>query len=238
MRTELTGSRPVRTAAPVSANSSVAPAAGACSSPRAGVLGGTFDPVHLGHLAIAKAAKNALALDRVLFVPARLQPHKLSREVAAPEHRWAMLLLALDGEEGLAASRAELDREGPSYTAETLLMLQESYGADVSLFFICGADALAEMETWYRPDLIFAAATVAVARRPGCDASERMPAVASRLAGMLGARIVTFDAPLLDISSTMIRHRIARGCDAAHLLPAAVYQYVLAHGLYKEGNRY
>jgi nicotinate-nucleotide adenylyltransferase len=143
-----------------------------------------------------------------------------------------MLLLALDGEERLKASRVELDREGPSYTADTLRRLRESYGDAARLFFICGADALAEMDTWYRPDLLLASASVAVARRPGCGASSDIPAVGAQLIASYGGEVVAFDAPLIDISSTTVRELVRRGMDAGHTLPPAVYQYVLAHGLY------
>ncbi|MDP2872200.1 MAG: nicotinate-nucleotide adenylyltransferase [Bacillota bacterium] len=201
-----------------------------------GVLGGTFDPVHLGHLAIARAAAAALALEQVLFVPAHIQPHKLTRRVSAPEHRWAMLELALEGQQGLSASRAELDRGGPSYTSETLRELRTTYGGDVRLFFICGADALQEMDSWHRPDVLLASATVAVARRPGCPASSQIPAIAARLTAAFGGEVVVFDAPLLDISSTAIRSRVAKGVAVEHLIPNAVYQYVLKNRLYTEGN--
>jgi nicotinate-nucleotide adenylyltransferase len=201
-----------------------------------GVLGGTFDPVHNGHLAIAKAARDALALDLVLFVPARIQPHKLDRPVSPVEHRWAMLLLALEGQEGLSASRIELDREGPSYTADTMLELRASYGDGVRLYFICGADALAEMDSWYRPDRLLANAAVAVARRPGCAASSRITQLAAHLTQAFGGEVIAFDAPLLDISSTMIRERVGSGACTADVLPHAVCQYMLTHHLYGEGK--
>jgi nicotinate-nucleotide adenylyltransferase len=147
-----------------------------------------------------------------------------------------MVLLALECEEHLRASRVELDREGPSYTADTLRQLREAYGESARLYFICGADALSELETWYRPEVLLANASVAVARRAGCEASSEIPAVAERLTGLFGGHVVAFDAPLVNVSSTLIRNLVRKGQGAGQYLPAAVYQYVLANGLYLEGN--
>jgi nicotinate-nucleotide adenylyltransferase len=201
---------------------------------RTGVFGGTFDPIHYGHLAIAEAARLELGLSRVLFVPAAIQPHKLDRSTTAAEHRWQMVLRAIEGNPGFAGSRLELDRDGPSYTAETLTAMRAAADHGAGLFFICGADALLEMETWHRPEAILAAASVAAARRPGCEDRGRLEAACQRLIDRFGGEVRLFDAPLVDISSTMIRRRQARGQSIRYLLPDSVYEYVRHFSLYRE----
>ncbi|MDP9246125.1 MAG: nicotinate-nucleotide adenylyltransferase [Chloroflexota bacterium] len=184
---------------------------------RIGVFGGTFDPVHVGHLAIAHAALESLPLDRVLFVPARRSPLKERGPVATEADRLAMLELAVAGEPRFAVSRAELDREGPSYTVDTL---QGLAGAD-ALFLILGSDAIADLPRWKDPERIAELATLVVADRPG--APERIG----------DAPIVTFDAPRLDISSRELRARAARGLSLRYLVPDPAWKHIEARGLYR-----
>jgi nicotinate-nucleotide adenylyltransferase len=184
---------------------------------RIGVFGGTFDPVHVGHLAIAHAALESVPLDRVLFVPARRSPLKERGPVATEADRLAMLELAVAGEPRFAVSRAELDREGPSYTVDTLAGLA---GSD-ELFLILGSDAIADLPRWKDPERIAQLATLVVADRPG--APERIG----------DAPIVTFDAPRLDISSRELRARAARGLSLRYLVPDPAWKHIEARGLYR-----
>ena len=187
---------------------------------RVGIFGGTFDPVHVGHLAIANAALESIPLDRVLFVPARRAPLKEHGPVAGEADRFAMLELAVVGEPRFSVSRIELDRAGPSYTVDTLEALA---GAD-ELFLILGGDALAALPRWKDPDRIATLATLVVAERPG--APER-PGHARH------ASIIAFDAPRLDISSRELRARAARGRSLRYLVPEPVWRHIEARGLYR-----
>jgi nicotinate-nucleotide adenylyltransferase len=184
---------------------------------RVGVFGGTFDPVHVGHLAIAHAALESLPLDRVLFVLARRSPLKDRGPVAGEADRLRMLELAVAGEPRFAVSRAELDRQGPSYTVDTLERLA---GAD-ELFLILGSDAIADFPRWKDPERIAKLATLVVAERPG--APERMG----------DAPIARFDAPRLDISSRELRARAARGLSLRYLVPDPAWRHIEARGLYR-----
>ena len=188
---------------------------------RVGVFGGTFDPVHVGHLAIANAALESVPLDRVLFVPARRAPLKEHGPVADEADRLHMLELAVAGEPRFSVSRVELDRGSPSYTVETLEQLA---GSD-DLFLILGSDAMANLPRWKQADRIAELATLTVAERPG--APERVGV----------APIVRFDAPRLDISSRELRARAARGLSLRYLVPESVWRHIEARGLYRaEGS--
>ena len=184
---------------------------------RVGVFGGSFDPVHVGHLAIANAALESVPLDRVLFVLARRAPLKERGPVAGEADRLAMLELAVAGEPRFSVSRIELDRPGPSYTVDTLEALS---GADL-LFLILGGDALAALPQWKDPDRITTLATLVVAERPG--APERAKK----------GTVVAFDAPRLDISSRELRARAARGRSLRYLVPDPVWRHIEARGLYR-----
>ncbi len=186
-------------------------------TPRIGVFGGTFDPVHVGHLAIALAALGSVPLDRVLFVPVRRSPLKDRDPLASTADRVAMLETAIASEPRFALSRAELEREGVSYTVDTLEQLR-SQG---ELFLILGSDALADLARWRAPDRIRELATILVAARPG----------APEPGAMHGAR--AFDAPRLDISSRELRARAARGMSLRYLVPDAVWEHIRRRGLYK-----
>ena len=184
---------------------------------RIGVFGGTFDPVHVGHLAIALAALESVPLDRVLFVPVRRSPLKDRDPLASTTDRVAMLETAIAREPRFALSRAELEREGVSYTVDTL----EELRSQGELFLILGSDALADLARWRAPDRIRELATILVAARPGAPEPDAMH----------GAR--TFDAPRLDISSRELRARAARGMSLRYLVPDAVWEHIKRHGLYR-----
>ncbi|MAT68784.1 MAG: nicotinate (nicotinamide) nucleotide adenylyltransferase [Planctomycetaceae bacterium] len=204
---------------------------------RLGVFGGSFDPVHLGHLQLARSCARQAALDRVLFVPAAQQPLKPAGATAAAADRLAMVQTAVAAEEAdavlLAVSTIELDRAGPSYTVDTLAALaQEHPGAE--LFFLMGADSLADLPQWRDPRRICELATPLVVARAGeapPDFDVLAPyATAERLEQIRGAMVHMPPAP---ISSTDIRRRIAAGRPWQDLVPAAVAQYIEARGLYR-----
>ena len=183
---------------------------------RLGVFGGTFDPVHVGHLAIANAALEDIPLDRVLFVPARRSPLKDAAPVATVEDRVAMLERAIGGEARFAICRAEIDRPAPSYTVDTLEALRRD--ADDELYLIIGSDAYAAFARWKDPARIRALAHLVVAARPGAPAPK-------------DARLL--DAPLMDISAHELRARAARGRSLRYLVPEATLRYIEERHLYR-----
>jgi nicotinate-nucleotide adenylyltransferase len=209
---------------------------------RLGILGGTLDPVHLGHVGAALAARRALDLDLVVLVPSRVPPHRPSQPAASHYHRFAMAALAVNATDGLAASDIELGAHGPSYTADTLERLHDRGLEPSQIFFITGADAFAEIETWSRYPRVLELAHFVVVSRPGQSAAKldvRLPSLAGRmLAGTEGApaaskpSIFLVDAPTPDVSSTDIRRRIAAGEPIRGLVPDVVETHIRQHGLY------
>ncbi len=191
-------------------------------------MGGTFDPVHVGHLAIAEEARDALRLDRILFVPAGTPPHKPASAVAPTAHRVAMVALAIEDNPAFELSRIEVDRPGPSYTVDTV----EALAQDADVTVILSAETFRELPTWHEPERLFAAARVAVVPREGYPAPDP---------GWLAAtfpgneeRVRYLEGPLLGISSTALRARVAAGRSIRYLVPAAVAAYIEANGLYRE----
>jgi nicotinate-nucleotide adenylyltransferase len=193
---------------------------------KTGVLGGTFDPVHTGHLVLAEHAREALGLDIVLFVPAGEPWRKSHRTITPAEHRLAMLRLAIEGNEAFGISDVELRREGPSYTADTLAALAGER-LDDAFWFILGADALADLPNWHEPERIVQHAVLAVAPREAQDVNATVLNIED-----LRARIELFDVPRLDISSTEIRARVGAGRSVRYLVPEAVARYIAEHALY------
>lgn len=199
----------------------------AATQPRLGVLGGSFDPPHLAHLAIASEAFHALHLERVLFVPAAAPPHKGEGERTSAATRLELTSLAVDDDLRFTASGIEIER-GLVYTADTLRALDQRYeGHD--LVFIMGSDSLLQLETWHDPDELLSLCTLAVAPRPGDTAS----AIAAALARWGPGGVSQLDAPALDLSSSDIRGRVARGQPIRYLVPHRVEQYIMESGLYR-----
>jgi nicotinate-nucleotide adenylyltransferase len=186
---------------------------------RLGILGGTFDPVHLGHLILGESAREQLTLDRVLFVPTGVQWRKAGKEIALAEHRVAMVRLAIEGNPAFEMSTLEIDRPGPSYTADTLEALMAGRPGS-ELVLILGRDAYEDLPDWVRPDRIRELATVVVAARNGEGLNVEPPAV--RLA-----------MPEIGISATDIRERVASGRSVLYMVPAAVEAYIREHALYR-----
>jgi nicotinate-nucleotide adenylyltransferase len=195
---------------------------------RIGVLGGTFDPVHHGHLVAASEVAYRLGLDEVLLVPAGLQWQKTRPDISPAEDRYAMTVIATESDPRLSASRVDLDRDGPTYTVDTLTDLRADLGGDVELFFITGADALAGIATWHSAEQIPSLAHLVGVTRPGheLDTPEGLPE----------GSVTYVEIPALEISSSDIRARVADGAPIRYLVPDGVEQYVAEHGLYREAS--
>jgi nicotinate-nucleotide adenylyltransferase len=207
---------------------------------RIGILGGTFDPFHCGHLDLGRAAESALGLTRLIVVTAHIPPHR-TPPVASGYHRFAMVAMAINGQAHWEASDAELRVGAPSFTTTTLQRLHDEGCAASELFFIIGADAFAEIESWKDYPAILDRAHFAVVSRPGfpaATAAARLPALAARIGapGHAGAArtpsIFLIDAPTADVSATAIRRRAAAGESIAGLVSPAVRQHIEQHGLY------
>jgi nicotinate-nucleotide adenylyltransferase len=213
------------------------------SAPRVGILGGTLDPIHCGHIGAAVAARDALGLSSVLVIPSHVPPHRASRPVASAYHRFAMAALAVSSEAGLEVNDDELLTDGPSYTAETLDRLHAKGLATSQIFFITGADAFAEIATWKRYPEVLDLAHFVVVSRPGhaLDALRaRLPAFADRMRPAGGATrdasnplIHLLQAPTPDVSSTAVRDRLKRGDAITGLVPPLVEAHIVKHRLYR-----
>ncbi|NLF38296.1 nicotinate (nicotinamide) nucleotide adenylyltransferase [bacterium] len=188
-----------------------------------GILGGTFDPVHTAHLAIAEQAVRQLGLDRVLFIPAWIAPHKGQNRAATErtKHRLAMLRLAVKGNAAFAVSDIEVARGGTSYTIDTLRALRAAKGPDAEFSLLIGADNFAQFDTWREAGEIPRLCSIAVYARPGCPL------------GSLPRHIRALDGPLLDISATWLRRQTARGGSIRYLVPEPVRAYIERHKLYR-----
>jgi nicotinate-nucleotide adenylyltransferase len=191
-----------------------------------GLFGGTFDPVHTGHLILAESLLGDAGLDSILFVPASVPPHKPEGAASLAEDRLAMVRLAIDGNPGFRASDIELRRTGASYTVDTLAELQASNDwTDAEWFLILGADMLADLPNWRNPDEIVRRASLLVMERPGFE-RQTIQTSFSRAASFVRT-------PLLDISSTQVRKRIREGLSIRYWVPADVGTYIREKGLYR-----
>jgi nicotinate-nucleotide adenylyltransferase len=196
-----------------------------------GVLGGTFDPIHNGHMAAGRAAQDALSLDAMLLIPSHIPPHRHDPVGATSEQRFEMARLAAQDFRGWSASRIEIDRRGPSYTFDTLTELAEP---GTQLYFIIGADAFAEIATWSRYPAVLDLANFVVVSRPGItldSVRERVPS-AFRERPAASTRVISVEAHTPDISSTDIRRRVRAAHSLTGLVPDSVARYIAAHRLY------
>jgi nicotinate-nucleotide adenylyltransferase len=198
---------------------------------RVGILGGTFDPPHIGHLWLATLAADCLDLGHVLFMPAARPPHKGRKAVSNAADRVMMTRLAIGGDPGLDLSLVEMERPGPSYTVDSLAQLRAHLGDDVSLVLIMAADSFAEIESWRDPDRILELAEWGVGPRPGTQLPER--AELERRFGEAASRIHLLDGPSLDVSSSEIRARVAARRPIRYLVPRAVEELITTRGLYR-----
>jgi nicotinate-nucleotide adenylyltransferase len=195
--------------------------------PRLGILGGSFDPPHVAHLAIASEACHALHLERVLFVPAAAPPHKGTEERTSAAVRLELTSLAVDDDLRFTVSGIEIER-GLVYTVDTLRAVDERY-VDHDLVFIMGSDSLLQLESWHQPEELLSLCSLAVAPRPG-DAPEAIAAAAARWGDY---QVQVLDVPLLDVSSSSVRERAAQGRPIRYLVPRRVEQYIQEAGLYR-----
>jgi len=193
-----------------------------------GILGGTFDPPHYGHLALAENARVQLGLDHVLFVLAGQPPHKPDRPITPANHRAAMVEAAIDGNSAFAISRVDVDRPGPHYTVEMLALLRREH-PQAELVFLMGGDSLAQFLTWRDPSGIVRQARLAVMRRPGH--TSEMERLEQSIAG-IRERVVWLDAPCMDIASSDLRRCVREGLPLRYLVPPAVEDYICEHRLY------
>jgi nicotinate-nucleotide adenylyltransferase len=216
-------------------------------SGRLGLLGGTLDPVHFGHLDAAEAARQALALDQVWLVPSREPPHRTVNPMASPFQRFATATLVAAEQAAYRASDIELRRSGPSYTIDTLRELHAQGWPAAQLFFIIGADAFAEVATWHAYPAVLEAANFVVIARAGAAATEvvaRRPEQEARVATAAAdsprghqTRIFTVEARTRDVSSSLIRERLRHDQSIADLVPASVERHIMAYGLYGSGRQ-
>jgi nicotinate-nucleotide adenylyltransferase len=194
-----------------------------------GIFGGSFDPVHLGHLVLAEQCRAQGALDRVLFVPSARPPHKTDHELTRFDHRVEMLTLAISGNPAFAVDEIEKGRPGPSYTVDTLGMLRQREPA-AELWLILGGDSVVDLPKWYEPRRIVELAGLLVAGRPGIvlpDAEE-----VARSLGVSAVRMRTVASPLIEISSRELRHKLAAGKSVRYQIPRAVEAYIDDKRLY------
>jgi nicotinate-nucleotide adenylyltransferase len=195
---------------------------------RLGILGGTFNPPHLGHLVCAQEAYVQLRLDQVMLIPTRVPPHKPVDEEPGAEHRLELCRAAAAEDDRLSVSDLEVRRQGPSYTVDTLEALK-SLAPDTELFFILGGDVAAGLPKWHEPERVLSLATLAVARRRGTSQASVTQAL-KQLQG--GERARFFPMPRIGLSSTMVRDRVRDGQPIKYIVPDAVAGYIKKHGLY------
>jgi nicotinate-nucleotide adenylyltransferase len=194
-----------------------------------GILGGAFNPLHIGHLVGAQEATFQLELDTVEFIPTARPPHRQLEQDPGAEARLEMCELAVEGDDRFSVSRIELDREGPSYTVDTLRQLHETRPHD-EFFLLLGGDQAERLPTWREPEAVLELATVCAFERVGYSRN----AIVVRLARLKGAERLRFlDMPLMQVSSSSLRHRVAQGRPIRYLVPDVVAQYISEHGLYE-----
>lgn len=201
------------------------------TSIRVGIMGGTFDPVHYGHLVTAEGARSGFELDQVLFMPSGRPPHKTTKQVSSSEDRYMMTVLATLTNPYFEVSRIDIDREGISYTIDTLRILRQQYGPDAELFFITGADAIFEIMGWKDSDEYLKIAQFIAATRPGFSLEE-LPVATQKWVGQHQERFHVLRVPAMAISSTEIRERVRSGDSIRYLVPEQVDHYIRRHRLY------
>ncbi len=194
-----------------------------------GVLGGTFDPLHNGHLLIARETMKQLGLDEIIFVPAGRPWLKENTPITPAEHRVAMVRLAIKGEPTFKLSTVEIERPGPSYTVDTIAAMKKRYTGD-DICFIMGWDSLSQLPRWREPDRLITLCRLVAVARPGYPRPD-LAALEKAIPG-LSRSVVLFDEPQVDIDATGIRERVARGEPVSDLVPGAVERYIKEHKLY------
>ena len=197
---------------------------------RIGVLGGTFDPPHNGHLLIAEQALNQLDLAQVLFAPTRQPPHKQDQAITPIDHRLEMVRLAIEPYPRFGISRVDIDREGPTYTVDTLRLLRQQLGKRIELFFIIGMDSLENIMSWRTPELLIRLCHLVVFDRPGY--APHIEELEMKLPGLKEC-VVLLPAPTLDIAASALQKRNRDGQSIAQFVPDSVEEYIAEHRLYQ-----
>ena len=195
-----------------------------------GIMGGTFDPIHTGHLVTAEAVRIEYGLEKVLFIPAANPPHKQHSKVTPAMHRYIMTVMATYSNSYFHVSPIELERPGLSYTIDTLLALIEKYGEKTEFYFIIGADTVADLPTWRHIDQLLELAYFIAATRPGCICS--LDDIITKFGNIGQKKIQRLATPELEISSTDIRERVRQGRSIKYIVPESVESYIFKEGLY------
>ena len=199
-----------------------------------GVLGGTFDPVHRAHIAVAEAARDALGLDKVLMVPAGRPMSRPELPLATDKDRVAMLRLAVKGQPGLEVSPMEMERPGPTYTIDSIAQLRKYYGPETDIYFILGCDSLVQLPDWKDPARLVAACHLVAVPRPGCQPD--LKKLERKIPG-ISKSVIFLKEPNLDVSATEIREKAGRGEPIAELVTGPVADYIKKHRLYQSGGK-
>jgi len=205
---------------------------GLVSERRIGILGGTFDPIHYGHLVVAEDCWAQLRLDEVLFVPCGEPPHKRGQPVSPAADRVAMVERAIAGNPHFRLSRVEVDRPGISYSVDTVALLREEFGPMARLFFIVGGDALRDLPSWRQPELLLELCQVVAVNRPGYSPLD-LRRLEERIPGAAG-RIIQLEVPEFNLSASDLRRRVATGRPITYMTPDAVVHYIQERGLYRD----
>lgn len=196
---------------------------------RTGIFGGTFNPVHCGHLICARFILERCSLDRIIFIPSKRPVHKHIEEGVSPEERYRMIECAIEGEQDFFASRIEIDRATDSYTIFTVNEMKAMYPDD-NFFLLIGADSYNELQTWREYTTLLRMVTLIVMRRPGDE-------LANSHISLKEASVIFAENPRIDISSSMIRERVVRGLSIRNMVPPAVEEYICAKGLYRSWTK-
>ncbi|MBN4074835.1 MAG: nicotinic acid mononucleotide adenylyltransferase [Alkaliphilus sp.] len=199
---------------------------------RYGVLGGTFDPIHNAHLHVAVVALEELNLDKIIFIPSGIPPHKAKHEVTRADHRLMMTTLAINGNDNFFVSETEVNRAGESYTIQTMRELRDENFSAAEFYFIVGADAFTQIETWAMYEDLLKITKFVVVTRTGSD-NKTLDETIEKYKNNFGADIYKISIPNLEISSTDIRSRIKRGKNVEYLIPAVVVEYIRKYNIYK-----
>ena len=201
---------------------------------KVGILGGTFDPIHIGHLIIAEEARERLGLEEVIFIPTGQPWMKAGFQISPAHHRLEMVKLTIESNPFFRASAMEIERHGPTYTLDTLLDLRKELSASAQILFILGLDSLQELHRWREPERILDLCTLVAVTRPGFQDAD--PRFLDSVIPGLSERIVLLESPLIDVSGTEIRRRVAKGKSIRYQVPRTVEEYIQKHGLYRDGG--
>jgi len=201
-----------------------------------GLMGGTFDPIHLAHLVTAESVFEQFGLDKVIFIPTGIPPHKRHYPVTPAHHRYEMVRRAADGNPRFEVSRVEVDREGLSFTVDTLVDMTSKLPPGTNLYFITGTDAILGIETWREPERLMAMCPIIAVQRPGLHPDLAREGL-ERLEARYNCRILRADVPAVDISSSDIRRRVGEMRTIRYLVPDAVEAYIRHHGIYRLSSR-